>query len=433
MRRNGLAFLGLCAVLLPSCTSITSKPTDGESVVVTNSEGTATTSTLLISREQPISPSGFVPKERCQINTLPFELRLETNSPRPAAVGFPRAENRFPTTRPKILVLPFEFTDAPISEGLIAATKGGLNSANNYFESISWGKAGIEFEIAPESSWIRIPQTAESLNFAKDSQKNRNSWYWFRDVLQFSSPDLNLEGFDIVYLVGSPSLIEWFTAIMDLTDPPIESPGGRVNRAVLITRDHSKSGIIAHELAHAWLSLEDLYNLIPGSKDFVGLNRFDLMGGADLTQYSSNDMTIWNKNLAGWVSEEMFRCVDAAGTYEVFISANSDDNAFPKAVGVRLSATKILMIETWRTSTYNICCDETIAYVVDASRAAGSGPYRLQGAMDTPGQQLDLSDPNFITTSNLNLQPNEQLNLSKVSISLLESDRSGALVRVVVS
>jgi hypothetical protein len=423
----------IASLFLVACTSSPGAQSATQSEDPVESADVLPTTTVLSNLPQPVSPARFVPLDNCLISTPEFDTRLETNGPRPTVAGFPRFDNSFPPSKPSVLILPFEFEDAPISDAVVGATAGGFKSANRYFELVSWGKAGIDYEVAPENLWIRIPKPATALNFAMDSPKNRHSWYWFRDVLDHASAELQLENYHIVYLVGPSTVIEWFTAIMDLTEPPIESPGGTVRRALMVTRDYSNSGTIAHEMGHAWLSLEDLYSQIPEAKDFVGLNRFDLMTGGGLSQYSANDMTIWNKLLAGWVSEEMFLCADTPGTYRAFISANSDNNSLPKAMGIRLSESRILMIETWRKSTFNLCCDETIAYVVDAGRAAGSGPYRLQGALKEPGTQLDLDQANFVTVSNLNLIPNENVPFESISIRLVASDVSGTIVEVVIS
>jgi hypothetical protein len=416
--------------MVTACTAPTAN--DEFDTEPTLSTGITPTTTLLSTLSPPASPTPFVRKDDCHIVTPPFIPAVESDGPRPSAAGFPRWSGGAPLLNPKILLLPFGFEDAPISEATLGAAQGGLNTARRYFEFVSWGKASFSFELAPEALWIRVPEKSSSLGFAKDSPKNRNSWYWFRDVLQFASEDLNLDGYDIIYLVGPPNVIEWFTAVMELTEPPIESPAGTVRRALLVTRDYSNF-VIAHEMGHAWLSLEDLYLLVPETTDFVGLNRFDLMGLTSLNEFSSLDMTVWNKVLAGWVSDDMFLCVNSPGTYRAFISANSDKNSLPKAVGVRLSESRILIVETWRKSTYNMCCDETIAYVVDAGRAAGSGPYRLQGALKDTATQMEFDQGNFVTTSKMNLTPNERVLFESITVRLIDSDRSGALIELIVS
>jgi hypothetical protein len=229
--------------------------------------------------------------------------------------------------------------------------------------------------------------------------------------------------------------MDWATAWMEF-DPrnaPIVTPAGNVSRASLITHNHSDASLIAHELGHAWLNLWDLYSGQRGITDFVGLNRFDVMYNAGLNDYNATDMTVWNKYLAGWVEPNQVRCITSAGTTTHFVSTNSVVSELPKAVMVKISETKVLVIDTWRKSEFNRCCNETIAYVVDATRIHFAGPYRLQGSLEKPGDQLVLDESLLATKTEWTLRPDEPLTISNVTITLLDSDASGAMVEVAVS
>lgn len=344
-------------------------------------------------------------------------------------VGFPRPNV---VRSPKILVLPFSFSDSEPPANFVGPTLGALRGAAHFFEVISWGKASFTFETAPEDLWIKVPKTASDMGFSKDSPGPLSGLVSPFDVLTFTSPELNLDGYDIIHLVGSPDLQNWATAWMEL-DPrndPIVGPAGAVSRATLITHNHSDASLVAHELGHAWLNLWDLYSGQNGITDFVGLNRFDVMYNAGLNDYNATDMTIWNKYLAGWVEPEQIRCVVGAGTTSHFISTNSEPSDLPKAAMVKLSDTKVLVIDTWRKSEFNRCCNETIAYVVDATRIHFAGPLRLQGSLKNPGDQLMLDESHLSTRTEWTLVPDEPLTVSGVTVTLLDADVSGALVEV---
>ena len=344
-------------------------------------------------------------------------------------VGFPRPDV---VRSPKILVLPFSFSDGEPPSNFVGPTLGALRGAAHFFEEISWGKASFTFDTAPEQLWIKVPKTAVEFGLSKDSPDPSSGSVSPFDVLAFASPELNLDDYDIVHLVGSPDLQHWATAWMEL-DPrnsPIASPAGAVSRATLITHNHRDAALMAHELGHAWLNLWDLYSGQNGITDFVGLNRFDVMYDAGLNDNNATDMTIWNKYLAGWVEPDQMRCVVGAGTTSHFISTNSEPSDLPKAVLVKLSNTKVLVIDTWRKSEFNSCCNETIAYVVDATRINFAGPYRLQGSLETRGDQLVLDESHLTTKTEWTLVPDEPLLVSGVTVRLLDADESGALVEV---
>lgn len=364
--------------------------------------------------------------EDCHIADLPPD---RDGMVRSNLVGFPRPEV---VRSPRILVLPFSFSDGKPPTSYVGPTLGALRGAAHFFREISWGKGSFTVDTAPEHLWITVPETAADMGLSKDSPGPLSGSVSPFDVLGFASAELNLDNYDIVHLVGSPDLQHWATAWMEL-DPrnaPIVGPAGAVSRATLITHNHGDAALMAHELGHAWLNLWDLYSGQNGITDFVGLNRFDVMYNAGLNDYNATDMTIWNKYLAGWVEPDQIRCVVDAGTTSHFVSTNSDPSDLPKAAVVKLSDTKVLVIDTWRKSEFNRCCNETIAYVVDATRIHFAGPFRLQGSLKKPGDRIVLDESHLTTTTEWTLRPDEQLAISRVSITLVESDESGALIEV---
>lgn len=412
------AFLGAC--------SGSEDPITNESVV----ETTTTTAPLTLSSTFTNTPvSALATAEACHIIDMPREKngQLRTN-----LVGFPRPDV---VQQPKVLVLPFWFSDGKTPTGIVGASIAALRSASRYFEQVSWGKASMIVETAPENLWIQIPRTAKEMGFTRDSAGPLSGMASPFIVLDYASPELRLDDYDIIYLVGSPELIHWATAMMELDprDKPIVGPGGTVKRAVLITHNHGDGFLAAHELGHAWLNLWDLYSLQNSITDFVGMNRFDLMYSAGLNDYNANELSTWSKYLAGWIEPSQVRCVTSPGTTTHFVSTNSVVSELPKSIMVRISETKVLVIDTWRKSEFNRCCNETIAYVIDASRMNGAGPYRLQGALKTPGEKLVLDASHLSTNSEWTFLPQDRLSISNVTITLLESDESGALVEVTAS
>ena len=415
----------LIALSLISSCSGSDEQTADEAVAET------TTSTIPVTLSATFTDtpaSTLASAEDCHIFDLPPDKNgmVRTN-----LVGFPRPSV---VQRPKILVLPFWFTDGEAPTVSLAGSLAALRNASRYFEQVSWGKASMIVETAPEELWLQIPRTAAEMGYTKDSAGPLSGTASPFIVLNYASPDLRLDDYDIVYLVGSPELIHWATAMMELDtrDKPIVGPGGTVKRAVLMTHNHGDGFLAAHELGHAWLNLWDLYSLQNGITDFVGMNRFDLMYNAGLGDFNANELSTWSKYLAGWIEPNQVRCITNAGTTTHFVSTNSVVSDLPKSVMVKISDTKVLVIDTWRKSEFNRCCNETIAYVIDASRMNGAGPYRLQGSLKALGDTLMLDASHLSTNSEWTFRPNEQLAISNVSITLLESDESGALVEVTV-
>jgi M6 family metalloprotease-like protein len=423
MSKTLVVISGAFFVILASACSGSGNSTSNQSAV----ETTTTTTLPTLSDTFTDTPfNALAGAQNCQITDLPPDANGMVRS---NLVGFPRPQV---IQSPKILVLPFSFSDGEPPKNFLGPTLAALKGAAHFYEQISWGKASFTFDAAPEQLWIKVPKTASEMGFSKDSPRPQSGLVSPFDVLKFASPELNFDNYDLVHLVGSPDLMDWATAWMEF-DPrnnPIVTPAGTVSRASLITHNHNDASLVAHELGHAWLNLWDLYSGQNGITDFIGLNRFDVMFKAGLNDYNATDMTIWNKYLAGWVEPEQIRCVVNAGITSHFISTNSSQSDLPKAVMVKISETKVLVLDTWRKSEFNRCCNETIAYVVDSTRINFAGPYRLQGALKKSGDQLVLDETNLSTTTEWTLRPDELLTISHVAIKLLNSDASGALVEV---
>jgi M6 family metalloprotease-like protein len=424
-KRNVLLGVLVSLVFVVACGSESAQPEPTTSTIQTD----IPSPDQLIDTYTDSPQSLLASPEECHIT----DIRAKKGQiQRTALVGFPRPDTLL---APRILVVPFWFTDGQAPTSSIGATLGALRGATHYFKEVSWGKVAPIVETAPESLWLQIPRTAADLYMDKDSPGPLSGEVKpIQSILDFATPELRLDDYDIVYLVGSPTLMHWASAAMEIDagEWPHVGPGGTVKRAVIMTHNHSDTFLAAHELGHAWLNLNDLYAMQTGVSDFVGLNRFDLMYGAGLNQYNANDMTIWNKYLAGWVEQNQLRCVTEPGTTTHFVSTNSITTDQAKAVAVKISETKVLMIDTWRKSEFNLCCNETIAYVVDSSRIHGAGPYRLQGSMKSPGDQVMLDESHLSTKSEWTILPNEVLTISKVTIRLVKSDDSGALIELVV-
>jgi M6 family metalloprotease-like protein len=430
MHTRLVAGSALLAVTLFSSCAGTAESTVDEAIVE------ATTTNLApptLSETYSDTPqSQLAEADECHIVNLDVK---NNDGPTDALVGFPRPRDTFPILKPRILVLPFWFSDGAPPDAIVGPTVRGIEAASHYFEQVSWGKAALTVEAAPKDLWLAIPKTAAEMKFTKDTPRDRHVEHWIRSLLDFTTPQHRLDEYDVIVLTGLPSLLNWLAAKSETDSKwgPYEAPGGVVRGAILMTEAHGQSSTMAHELAHAWLNLLDQYAMIGGVEDFVGMNRFGILSIIGNNEFSAIEMETWSKYLSGWIEPNQMRCVTNPGSTTHFITPNATPSDLPKMIGVRISETKVLVIDTWRKSEFNMCCNETIAYVIDSSRVEGAGQYRLQGAMELVGDTLALDASHLSTTSKWTLRPNENLTISNVSITLLESDESGALVEVTVS
>lgn len=345
----------------------------------------------------------LAPADNCKISDL---------TPGVVSSGFPRHPQLASSQRSlTLLAVPTVFSDLGFSDNDLSNLSEYLARASSYFESVSYGKVSLNWKIASREDWLILSDPAEPHNRGVPTR--------FREWIAKTSPRLNINNYDVVFLQGGTNGMGETKTIRDYVsnigvgaaflDPvsPVATPSGQVKFG-WITAGRSAFGWagIVHEGAHAWLGFEDLYTngTYPGP-----FGQWDIM---NRTGGKGTELSVWNRFLAGWVDDSQIRCIPRGAESTVhFVSSLTARNSFPKGVIYSFAEGKALVVESRRPGGFDSAGSFLVVYVVDTSYASGIGPFRLVRELSSIGDKATFSN---------------------IVVELLDSNKDGDLVIVTV-
>lgn len=197
------------------------------------------------------------------------ECRIESSSQNNVSLGFPVATDRLHSrTKPKILVIPFRFTDTPNYEFSVSSREP-FAIAKDQIARLSNGKSNIDFVF---EKTFDTPFSIGDMKFIHDNvhssyrkDESISTFGFVRKLIKILDAEIDFAGIDAVYLQGSSNLGVTATAeaMMFSTtseDPwfrPIETNEGKILNVVL-TDSPKNAFTVAHEILHLY-GLTDLY------------------------------------------------------------------------------------------------------------------------------------------------------------------------------
>ena len=298
--------------------------------------------------------------------------------------GFPRSEWR-PSSKGtlKVFVLPITFTDMPFRDSDLQRLTSSVTTVNKYFQSVSYGKAEVEFKFADKSDWVNLGRKADDYGLITGPH-TLDKTNLIKEVLSMTSPSLKLSEYGAIAIQTGYDSRNYFGQGFTL-DPEtaFKTPSGNV-MSVVFDGGWNAGGwnAIAHELGHGWLGFEDLYYF--GSNDsFFG--RWDLMNN----NLGGVELAAWHRFLVGWIDDSQIRCVPkGSGTTTHFISALTAKNDLPKAVTHLISNGQMLVVESRRAGGFDTAGSVTVVYVVDTNIPHSQAPFRLVGELTRIGDKV---------------------------------------------
>jgi M6 family metalloprotease-like protein len=325
-----------------------------------------------------VTGNKFTPTTQCQ-------LLDQTNNPQ-MEVGFPKAPGRlqsFGTIR--ALIVPVDFADVvgkrPPAEEFTPMTDG----MNDYYYKVSGNRVKFEFQVLKD--WVRMPVSSTFHKLGTWGAGDASA-YW-QMAIDTADPLVDYSKFDVVYVL-SPREIPW-TSIAYGPAGPLNSSGistsdGPVTNVALSGADawqNLAQGTpwkwISHETGHLF-GLHDLY--VSSGTPVYGT--WDLM--SNNWSNSAIELNAWNRYLLGWISDSQIKCIDAADIistkgFTQVIDPIERITELTKAVVVRLSNTKILVIESRRNEGLDKITsaqEGTLVYTVDMTIPTGKGGWQVQ-------------------------------------------------------
>jgi M6 family metalloprotease-like protein len=375
--------------------------------------------TLTVDVKKEISGSKFIPATQCQIVD-------QTNNPE-MQVGFPKAARRLPSFGTiKALIIPVDFADVigkrPPNEEFTPMTDG----MNDFYYKMSGNKVKFNFEVLKD--WVRMPVSSSFHNLGTWSKGDVDG-YW-RMAIKTADSLVDYSKFDVVYVL-SPREIPWASIAYGpagpLNDSGISSSDGPIRNITLSGADAwqnlangSAWRWISHETGHLF-GLHDLY-VTTGSSTY---GTWDLM--SNNWSVGAIELNSWNRYLLGWISDAQVICksvseINSTG-FTQLINPIERINDLPKAVVVKLSETKILVLESRRNEGLDVLSasqEGTLVYTVDMTIPTIKGGWKVQRR---PGS----TDPEFVDAA---LRVGDVITVEGLKIEILAHDQNGDSVMI---
>ena len=342
------------------------------------------------------------------------------------SLGFPRrttyAGNPELVT---VIALPVGFADLPYTETDHEALVGAMDEVASYFEHVSYGAATVEVTIADLTDAVTL-STDSSRYGLRSPDGFADSWDVVTAAISRASASLELASYDVV-VIETPSdpLATFWPQALPLTYPITAADGGVGDVVWTGGWQAGNWRSIAHETAHLWLGLEDLYDMTPNSDDYDGTFwEWDLMNSF---RGASPELTAWNRFLVGWLDDSQVRCLAEGATASTvhFISPIEESDESPKAIVRPIDEGRVLVIESRRVSGYDSGQPGVLVYVMDTNNRSGDGPAIAIGELSLDPNRQPIQDRYVIAVS-------DSIEAEGVFIELLASDATGDLLRVTV-
>jgi hypothetical protein len=126
------------------------------------------------------------------------------------------------------------------------------------------------------------------------------------------------------------------------------------------------------------------------------------------------ELNVWNRYLLGWLADSQINCLNAADVNSTgvtqLINPIERINDLTKAVVVRLSSTKVLVIESRRNEGFDVlnsAQEGTLVYTVDMTIQSIQGGWKVQrrpGSTDLSLRDAALRLGDVITVEGLRIE-----------------------------
>ena len=375
--------------------------------------------TVTVDLPQSASTNKFVPTTQCQLLDQTNNLQMQ--------VGFPKAPGRLPSFGTiKALIVPVDFADVvgqrPPAEEFTPMTDG----MNEFYYKMSGNKVKFDYQVL--KNWVRMPVSSTFHKLGVWGQGD--AWAYWKLAVETADPLVDYSQFDVVYVL-SPREIPWSSIAY--------GPAGPLNSSGIPTDDGPITNItlsgadawqnlaqgsawrwISHETGHLF-GLHDLY-VNPGAAVY---GTWDLM--SNNWSVGAIEINSWNRYLLGWISDSQINCLNSADINSTgvtqLINPIERINDLNKAVVVRLSSSKILVIESRRSEGLDVLTpaqEGSLVYTVDMTIQSIKGGWQVQRR---PGS----TNPEFTDAA---LHLGDVITVEGLRIEVVGHDTNGDTVKI---
>ena len=319
------------------------------------------------------SEAPFFPANDCQL--LGQDNNLEMNQ------GFPKRTKRLPSTGTiRALFIPVDFPDVTGRGNPADVYAEMANGMNAFYWNQSGRRVSFDFKILP--TFVRMPFTSTFHELGKWS--GGDSFGYYTSALQEADSLVDYSQFDVVYIV-SPREIPFSSMAYGPAHPSsIQTDDGVINNGSTSGADawNNLPGApwkwISHETGHLF-GLHDLYTVDPIKATY---GSWDIM--SNNWSVKAIELNAWNRYIQGWLSENQVNCLTSnvlSSPVETLITPIERDSSLIKAVTIKVSNTKILVIESRRNEGFDKLTpveEGTLVYTVDMTIGSIKGGWSTQ-------------------------------------------------------
>ena len=402
---------------------------------------------LLVSLLQPTAQAVPLKIEQCKLS----EPRTLNDG---VSISFPAIEHRVPRVGSHSqLIVAVDFPDAKFQFGDVKSylqTLANPKNISEFYETMSYGKVKIKFDIYPEV--ITLSKPFNHYLRSKDEPYSKDNILVFSNVLNETREFLlsrtvlqNYSALNIVE-VSMKATAQFYGGIAYpgpgssgafLTSPLYSKASSNVQLiigSVFINGPKDISMLFAHEIGHLF-GFTDIYNMNDNRETIEYVRHpFDTMGSL------SFGLGAWNRWLMGWVADSQVVCLDeSTDVYENNISAlNLKDGL--KAVVIRLSPKEVLIVEARRKDKYDTFefdfknYNGLAIHHLDTSIRSGKGAMKIyyDEELAVPVGQGDLKTLSMASLAAKIIEADEYLYYkpSNILIENLYSDGTNNQVRI---
>lgn len=322
--------------------------------------------------------------EQCRLQESSYPRQLNNH----LFTGFPAISKNLPTSGTfTIAIIPVHYRDLPAEVEPLKRVRSDMATFVRFFELQTEGRVKFQWK-ATETS-VLLPGSADELEKMEGSAAEAG---FARRVLSIVDPYVDFTGVHSVVFVLPPGSKNrgGIQLMYPMKIPSLlaTSEGGIYN--FLMAGEYFGSTIRpnwsywAHELGHAF-HLSDLYAQ-PWSSTAKNIRSFDPPGpfhGWDLMANQdgpSRSINMWSRWVRGWASDAQIECKSASDLSDYVRELLPLETSSPgiKAVIVRFSSTRALVIESRRESEFNLqndVIDEgVLVYEIDTKFGHGEIP-----------------------------------------------------------
>ncbi len=268
-----------------------------------------------------------------------------------------------------LIVLPVSFKDLLFTDEDFINLNKEMKVVQDFFYFNSYKKANIKYIIPEKKYWIFLPKIMHEYGLSSEGKKISQD-FLVQEIFNNAHKDLKLSSYDIVAIQTNNKTDYYFAGgLLKTKGSEFIFYGDKIHSVILDGGKTSGNWItIAHELGHAWLGFEDLYNHFDYSNP---MKSWDLMANA----YNS-ELLGWHRWSSGWLNDDQIICLDySLASFTKLEKLNDIGNN--KLISIPIENGKSIFIEYRTSSNYYIGKNTVIAYFVDTSIWHGYAPYKI--------------------------------------------------------